>query len=85
MKGYSYRVSECIVVSEWVLKEWVCASDNLALSFLQGVLCVLLQNAGNVCDDESNASLFTLIATNPLTGKHTTLTSLNCPDQHKQQ
>ncbi|KAF4119030.1 partner and localizer of BRCA2 [Onychostoma macrolepis] len=51
----------------------------------RGVLCVLLQNAGNVCDDESNASLFTLIATNPLTGKHITLTSINCPDQHKQQ
>uniref|UniRef100_A0A673M5L8 Acyl carrier protein n=2 Tax=Cyprininae TaxID=2743694 RepID=A0A673M5L8_9TELE len=51
----------------------------------RGVLCVLLQNAGNVCDDESNTSLFTLIATNPLTGKHITLTSINCPDQHKQQ
>uniref|UniRef100_A0A8C1YFG6 Partner and localiser of BRCA2 WD40 domain-containing protein n=2 Tax=Cyprinus carpio TaxID=7962 RepID=A0A8C1YFG6_CYPCA len=51
----------------------------------RGVLCVLLQNAGNVCDDESNASLFTLIATNPLTGKHITLTSISCPDQHKQQ
>ncbi|KAK2908577.1 hypothetical protein Q8A67_004414 [Cirrhinus molitorella] len=51
----------------------------------KSVLCVLLQNAGNVCDDESNASHFTLIATNPLTGKHITLTSINCPDQHKQQ
>ncbi|XDV14594.1 hypothetical protein PO909_014825 [Leuciscus waleckii] len=51
----------------------------------RGVLCVLLQNAGNVCDEESNASIFTLIATNPLTGKHITLTSINYPDQHKQQ
>ncbi|KAK7166681.1 hypothetical protein R3I93_006442 [Phoxinus phoxinus] len=51
----------------------------------RGVLCVLLQNAGNVCDEESNACLFTLIATNPLTGKHITLTSINYPDQHKQQ
>ncbi|XP_073698893.1 partner and localizer of BRCA2 [Garra rufa] len=51
----------------------------------KGVLCVLLQNAGNVCDDKNNTSLFTLIATNPLTGKHTTLTSISCPDQHKQQ
>ncbi|XP_043097540.1 partner and localizer of BRCA2 [Puntigrus tetrazona] len=51
----------------------------------RGVLCVLLQNAGNVCDEESNSSLFTLIATNPLTGKHITLTSINCPDQPKQQ
>ncbi|KAK9980612.1 hypothetical protein ABG768_000205 [Culter alburnus] len=51
----------------------------------RGVLCVLLQNAGNVCDEESNASLFTLIAMNPLTGKHITLTSINYFDQHKQQ
>ncbi|XP_056119522.1 uncharacterized protein palb2 [Rhinichthys klamathensis goyatoka] len=51
----------------------------------RGVLCALLQNAGNVCDEKSNASLFTLIATNPLTGKHITLTSINYPDQHKQQ
>ncbi|XP_051751108.1 partner and localizer of BRCA2 isoform X3 [Ctenopharyngodon idella] len=51
----------------------------------RGVLCVLLQNAGNMCDEESNASLFTLIAMNPLTGKHITLTSINYPDQHKQQ
>ncbi|XP_077061398.1 uncharacterized protein palb2 [Siphateles boraxobius] len=51
----------------------------------RGVLCVLLQNAGNVCDEDSNASLFTLIATNPLTGKHITLISIKFPDQHKLQ
>jgi len=68
-----------------VVLEGLCVGNDLVLSFLQGVLCALLQNAGNVCDEESNASLFTLIATNPLTGKHITLTTINYPDQHKQQ
>ncbi|XP_051558734.1 partner and localizer of BRCA2 [Myxocyprinus asiaticus] len=51
----------------------------------RGVLCVLLQNTGNVCDEESNTSLFTLIAMNPLTGKHITLASISNPDQHIEQ
>ncbi|RXN30549.1 partner and localizer of BRCA2 [Labeo rohita] len=62
----------------------LCNSGSLGNHRGKGVLCVLLQNAGNVCD-ENNASLFTLIATNPLTGKHITLTSIKCPDQHKHQ
>ncbi|XP_056619448.1 partner and localizer of BRCA2 [Triplophysa dalaica] len=51
----------------------------------RGVLCLLLQNTGNVCEEKSNTTLFALIATNPLTGKHITLTSISSPAQHIQQ
>nr|XP_055061996.1 uncharacterized protein palb2 isoform X2 [Misgurnus anguillicaudatus]XP_055061997.1 uncharacterized protein palb2 isoform X2 [Misgurnus anguillicaudatus]XP_055061998.1 uncharacterized protein palb2 isoform X2 [Misgurnus anguillicaudatus]XP_055061999.1 uncharacterized protein palb2 isoform X2 [Misgurnus anguillicaudatus] len=51
----------------------------------RGVLCILLQNTGNVCDERRETSLFALIATNPLTGKHITLTSISSPAQHIQQ
>ncbi|XP_057188840.1 partner and localizer of BRCA2 isoform X2 [Triplophysa rosa] len=51
----------------------------------RGVLCLLLQNTGNVCEEKSNTTLFALIATNPLTGKHITLTSISNPAQHIQQ
>ncbi|XP_065110330.1 uncharacterized protein palb2 [Paramisgurnus dabryanus] len=51
----------------------------------RGVLCILLQNTGNVCDERSETTLFAVIATNPLTGKHITLTSFSNPSQHIQQ
>ncbi|KAA0722568.1 Partner and localizer of BRCA2 [Triplophysa tibetana] len=51
----------------------------------RGVLCLLLQNTGNVCEEKSNTTLFALIATNPLTGKHITLTCISSPAQHIQQ
>ncbi|XP_062865832.1 partner and localizer of BRCA2 [Trichomycterus rosablanca] len=50
----------------------------------RGVLCVLLQRAGACAEDEGSA-LFTLIATNPLTGKHSTLTSITNPTTHAER
>ncbi|XP_026060389.1 partner and localizer of BRCA2 [Carassius auratus] len=80
-----WNMKTCQLLQTIYLEKTLTMTNCMKGYCYRGVLCVLLQNAGNVCDDESNASLFTLIATNPLTGKHITLTSINCPDQHKQQ
>ncbi|XP_056318571.1 partner and localizer of BRCA2 [Danio aesculapii] len=88
--------TECKTLLIWSMKsgqllQAVCLEKTLTMTncmkgySYRGVLCVLLQNSGKVCDEEINTCLFTLIATNPLTGKHITLSSINHPDQPKQQ
>ncbi|MCI4393479.1 hypothetical protein PGIGA_G00157890 [Pangasianodon gigas] len=44
----------------------------------RGALCVLLQQA-SACHEETGSSLFTLIATNPLTGRHFTVRTVTAP------
>ncbi|XP_051983239.1 partner and localizer of BRCA2 [Xyrauchen texanus] len=88
--------TECKTFVIWSMKsghllQTVCLEKTLTMTncmrgySYRGVLCILLQNTGNVCNEESNTSLFTLVAMNPLTGKHITLASISNPDQHIEQ
>lgn len=88
--------TECKTLLIWSMKsgqllQTICLEKTSTMTncmkgySYRGMLCVLLQNSGNVCDEKTSTCLFTLIATNPLTGKHITLSSINHPDQPKQQ
>lgn len=88
-------LTECKTLLIWSMKsgqllQTICLEKTLTRTncmkgySYRGVLCVLLQNSGYVCDEENNTCLFTLVATNPLTGKHITLSSISHPDQPKQ-
>ncbi|KAG9262266.1 partner and localizer of BRCA2 [Astyanax mexicanus] len=62
------------------LTEAVSTATCLKGYSYKGALCVLFQSASsNPCLEENDAVLFTLIALNPLTGKHFTLTSVTSP------
>ncbi|XP_046693804.1 partner and localizer of BRCA2 [Silurus meridionalis] len=60
------------------LAETVSTATCLRGYSYRGALCVLLQQA-SACHEESSPTLFTLIATNPLTGKRFTLRTITSP------
>ncbi|MCJ8747683.1 hypothetical protein PDJAM_G00156250 [Pangasius djambal] len=60
------------------LAESVSTATCLRGYSCRGALCVLLQQT-SACPEETGSSLFTLIATNPLTGKHFTLRTISSP------
>ncbi|KAI5090277.1 partner and localizer of BRCA2, partial [Silurus meridionalis] len=60
------------------LAETVSTATCLRGYSYKGALCVLLQQA-SACHEESSPTLFTLIATNPLTGKRFTLRTITSP------
>ncbi|KAB5523207.1 hypothetical protein PHYPO_G00149870 [Pangasianodon hypophthalmus] len=60
------------------LAESVSTATCLRGYSCRGALCVLLQQA-SACHEEPGSSLFTLIATNPLTGRHFTVRTVTGP------